>query len=210
MQERIYFETYEISSVEEAINLIAIYGKYNNIDNSYVFRGHKDINYQLLPTSKRMENKEHLWLLSGIKPLDEQSELECLQIIVEYNVLKNFYNLSDGSGLNVPHVDKLRINIDVNIESSLNLKTDEWISDDLMEIAGLAQHYGLPTRLLDWTYDYKIALYFATSGIYDSNEYNKDCVVWAINYQYFNSLKQTDKNIPLNFYRPSYFGNRLV
>ena len=65
MQRRNYFETYKISSVEKAINLFAIYEKYPNLNDSYIFRGQKDINYSLLPSSIRMNNKDYLWMLSG-------------------------------------------------------------------------------------------------------------------------------------------------
>ena len=57
---------------------------------------------------------------------------------------------------------------------------------------------------------YKIALYFATSGLYNVNEENKDCVVWAINHQYINHLKPTVNKTPLYFYRPSYHGNKFL
>jgi len=49
--------------------------------------------------------------------------------------------------------------------------TNEWA------IIAIAQHYGMPTRLLDWTTNPNVALHFATSELH---RYDADAVVWCI------------------------------
>ena len=61
--------------------------------------------------------------------------------------------------------------------------------NDVLEWLALMQHYGAPTRLLDWTYSFYVAAYLALAR--DGDGYK----IWALNTEWFNYARViTDRN----------------
>ena len=64
------------------------------------------------------------------------------------------------------------------------------IAQDNLEIVALMQHYGAPTRALDWTYSFFVAVYFAINRHSDK----EDGVVWCLDKEWLNKKNETDKD----------------
>lgn len=128
------------------------------------------------------------------------------QIAMEYMVIRNFFKLADQQGLALPSHEQLRRNLanSVDFNGHFACYPESWIPENLLEITALAQHYGLPTRLLDWTYDRYVAMYFALSGI---TTWEGKATIWALNREYISGLKYTPEQTAIDFVTPSYFGN---
>lgn len=128
-----------------------------------------------------------------------------LQFKRELYVLLKFLDYSDRNGLKISADYKVR----ENIHNYFHFKTTYWPRMEFMGIISLAQHYGLPTKVLDWTYDYKVGLYFALTDIIDPEKEDSDGILWAFNYKLFENNPFEDKLFfnRLHFYRPKYDNN---
>ena len=114
----------------------------------------------------------------------------------EIFVLNEFYMMANAQGLDVPRMDGGR-RLDFR-EGMCREKYSDWL-----EVAALAQHYGIPTRLLDWTTDPLVALYFAVE---DEEKDADDAAIWMLHRG--NCFEISESEIQLIL--PRYKGNPFI
>jgi len=140
----------------------------------WIFRGQADANWKLLSTAHRKEIHEfEEWNLLGQNA--ESYGDDSVRIGAERTLWKRFRDAIDEAGLDIP--GEL-----VQIERERGTQYQDEIPDGGIPLLALAQHFELPTSLLDWS---RIALkgaYFAVSDLRDLKERGTEgrLAVWCL------------------------------
>lgn len=193
---------------EELLNDLTPNGLIYDIQNSFVYRG-QGRDWPLLPSIYRTpEILKKYTMEDSIK-----QEYEYAYRYAEYNLLREFLINANKSGLKIPS-NPFNYNDYVtnynSTEKIIELISKEWLPDDLIPIAALAQHYGIPTRLLDWSFDINVALYFASISAIRcviNNKFiqdNETIVIWLLN---SNIYKKSTETFSLKYIVPNYYEN---
>lgn len=206
-------ENIKYNSFDEfLVDVILPTGELKKKLDGFIFRGERTNTRKLLPGALREEQIDKVFALSNLPR--NQYGLLTNQVFAEYTLLREFYKSANHNGLKIPKIDIIdKYYVDLFPTELLTCNGYfKWISDDMTELAALAQHYGLPTRLIDWSFEIYVALYFASIGAIKNRQKktfdaNDTIVIWALNDEYIQFYQPTTNSIPLKFVVPSYYNN---
>lgn len=146
----------------------------------WAFRGHSnDDTYELIPKALRIATPPvQLGYTHAPKVGVQATNQE--QINAEFEQIHEFYWSIDNQGLKIPVDNNLLRTPTGWKELKEKIENNSWPIDELHPLLAIAQHYGVPTRLLDWSDRPLVAAFFAAREAAEDPKGNF-LSVWALN-----------------------------
>jgi hypothetical protein len=128
----------------------------------FIFRGQEKSEWQLVPKVFRASiiDTYKRGLMSTLR--DHPG-----QFFFEWSLLREFIRYCDAAGLTVPGDSmEFRAYFDQNNITNIHgITSKDWPQDRVVTLMAMAQHHGVPTRLLDWSSNPYVACYHAAATV---------------------------------------------
>jgi len=182
-----------IDSYEEFIELIRPDRKnlqsYLQVASSrLLYRGHSDDSWKL--ESSLFRKNSHF---------DVYKDLFHNLYNAHLSKLRSFVQACDKNGVVIPYDSKkfrekiLNTNKDSDLINKIISDSTVAPSDELYELLALAQHYGVATELLDWSYSPLVACLFMVLGVIDKGDIEGKMSLWIFNPELRNLLNSSEE-----------------
>jgi len=196
MSNQVVREPVNCKTAEQFLTVLSPIGEYfknEKHSTNWLFRGQGQ-DYQLKPSLFRTDPPS----IKKLKELTKYNIEDYSQLIkAELDFLIQFFEIADKRGLVLPDDSQdFRSGLEVlrqyRKDNNYKIDHDRWVMlTKTLSLMALAQHYGVPTRLLDWTRKSDIAVFFAAEDAYKHKyDPSSNLVVWAFCFPNFDRQKK--------------------